>query len=306
MDFHKTYRPSSFDEIVGNQTTVNLLRRLIKDGKLPKTMMFCGPSGCGKTTLAKIIKNELKCSDVDFTELNAANTRGIDTIREVIDNSKYVPFSGGNKIFLFDEAHKITTDAQNALLKLVEDTPPNAYFILCTTDPGKLILTLRDRCTPFPVKALTLSQLVSLLRKVSKTEGKNTSEDVLLALAQAANGSPRHALVALGQVIDLPQDQALELIKEIEIGTKEIIDICRALVKEPRPSWKEIAILLKKVEITEQERARLAIIAYLASTLVNSGRESIGQMMEHFAHPFYNPGRGELVNALWKACKDGN
>ena len=144
---HIKYRPQTWDEIKGNEAVVEGLESQFSSKSKknrPHVFLFYGPSGCGKTTLARIVKDELECSEANFNELNVANTRGIDTIREVIQFSHYSTFDGSPRIFLFDEAHKLTNDAQNALLKVLEDTPPKVYFILCTTDPKKIIKTIRN------------------------------------------------------------------------------------------------------------------------------------------------------------------
>src|SRR5690606_3369465 len=107
-------------------------------GDIPHAMLFTGPSGCGKTTLARILRVKLRCSDNDFQEINAADFRGIDSIRSMRQQVGAAPLGGDSRIWLIDEAHSMTADAQNAFLKLLEDTPRHVYFFLATTDPQKL------------------------------------------------------------------------------------------------------------------------------------------------------------------------
>ena len=175
---HLKYRPSCFEEIVGNSGTISSLSSILhrREGS-PHAFLFVGPSGTGKTTLARIIKQSLKCSDTDFQELNVANTRGIDTIRDIVQNCRLYPIEGDVKIFLLDEAAKLTNDAQNALLKVLEDTPKHVYIILCTTDPEKLLNTVKTRCTTFQLQKLINKDMISLLKRVIDSEGIDNFPD---------------------------------------------------------------------------------------------------------------------------------
>ncbi len=129
-ELYKKHRPKEFKKMVGNVSTVQTLVNMIKRDTLPHTILFHGPSGCGKTTLARILKNQLDCSDVDFKELNCSDHRGVDTIREITRTMNMAPTGGKVRIWLLDEVHQMTKDAQNAALKIFEDTPNHVYFLL--------------------------------------------------------------------------------------------------------------------------------------------------------------------------------
>ena len=133
------YRPTVLKDFYGNQVLKSALGAILKRDleDIPHAMLFIGSSGCGKTTLARIVASKLDCVDAEFYELNSADVRGVDTIREVSKNMKYSPMSGSVRIWLFDEVHKMTNDAQNAMLKMLEDPPDHVYFMLATTDPQK-------------------------------------------------------------------------------------------------------------------------------------------------------------------------
>jgi len=195
---HIKYRPQTFDELIGNETTIESLKSILQREKGEiRSFLFTGPSGCGKTTIARIMANELKCSDRDLQEYNSSNTRGIDTIREIANNCRYSPLNGKVKIYLLDEIHKATNDAQNALLKLLEDTPNHVRFILCTTDPEKLLKTIKTRCSTFVVSSLQRAKIMKLLKWVCEEEKCDISQKVIQKIAECADGSPRQSLVLL-------------------------------------------------------------------------------------------------------------
>ena len=166
------YRPHTFDEVVGNKTLVETLKSVMEQEVIGHhSFLFAGPSGCGKTTLALIMKSMLKCDEKDFKYLNTSNTRGIDTIREMDALVKLRPMGGNVKFYILDECHKLTNEAQNALLRLLEMPPSFAYFALCTTEPEKLLDTIRNRCHIYTVKSLASHEVIGLLNRVSGVEG---------------------------------------------------------------------------------------------------------------------------------------
>jgi DNA polymerase III delta prime subunit len=243
---YKKYRPLTWDEIRGNEAVVEGLKSLFSsksEKDRPHVFLLHGPSGCGKTTIARIITRELKCQDSDFIEVNGANTRGIDTVREVIQHSYYSPW-GEARVFLLDEAHKITKEAQNALLKILEDTPQRTYFILCTTEPDGIIETIKTRCTTYQVNPLTSTMIRDLLDWVCNEEGKKVADELLEAISENCNGSARKALVFLSQVIDVSDPKkALELVTPMTGKGRGKIE----KKKEPQ---KKISPLTKRSEKT--------------------------------------------------------
>ena len=193
MELYKKHRPITLNNYIGQDPARELVLNLLDGGNFPAAVLISGPSGCGKTTLGRIIANSLGCSQIDFTETNAANTRGIDEIRKIRERAQLAPMGGDAKVWLIDEAHGITKDGQDALLKVLEDSPRNVHFVLCTTEPEKLRTTIKNRCTHIKLKPLSVVDIEKLLVQVSKSEGIEIPESVVEKIADAADGSPRKA-----------------------------------------------------------------------------------------------------------------
>lgn len=221
---HIKYRPRSWDEIWGNEEVVEGLKISLSKPAEKRSHAFLlqGSSGCGKTSLARIIKKELGCADFHYDELNVADRRGIDRVRYIISECQYTPWTGSAKIHVLDEVHQMTKEAQNALLKTLEEPPGHAYFVLCTTEPKKIIRTIRTRCATYQVNPLPPSLIRDRLVWVCNEEGKEVPDEVLDAISQNCKGSPRQALVFLDQVIDIDDPQkALKIITETSLQEKE-------------------------------------------------------------------------------------
>lgn len=310
MNLYQRYRPQKLDEIFGNENTVASLKSLLSKN-FPTAIIIYGPTGCGKTTIARIIKRELGCRDTDFIELNVANTRGIDTIREVIQDTNYSTFSGGVRLYLFDECHKLTNDAQNALLKTLEDTPQKTYFVLCTTEPERVIPTVRNRCSAFKVSLLPSFIILKLLEKVCKEEHKTVDKNVLKEISRVSNGSPRQALILLEKEFDVDPGKALQELGSLTIGEAKVIEVIKLLLKpKSNNKWSEMSELVKNLEDSEPEQVRVAILNYFSKILLGEEKSEstiyisrISLMMEFFTQPFIYGGRGILVLSLFKACE---
>lgn len=302
LPLHLKYRPTSFEDFVGNEAVVESLSEVISRDNRPRAYLFVGPSGCGKTTLARIIKNELGCSDSDFREYNSANTRGIDTIREMANSCMYSPMAGEFKIYLLDEVHKITGDGQHALLKLLEDTPKHVIFILCTTDPDKLINTIRTRCSTYQVKSLQRAKLTILLKKICEKESVETSIKVLNEIVRIAEGCPRKALVYLDQVINIDDEElALQTLIENVTGDVDVREICQMLLKGK--NWKQVSTLLKKLEQSPEDTRR-QILGYFSAVLLNSqANDRAADLISLFSESFFASDKAGLTLACYLACK---
>lgn len=296
MSFNIEYRPKSFDEIIGNKDIINSLISLLNQETQSHVYLFHGNTGCGKTTFARILSKELGSSEYDTIEINAANNRGIDTARDIITQMMYKPLQGEKKVYILDEIHQATKDFSHAMLKALEDAPSHVYFILCTTEPEKLLKTIKNRCSIFHVRKLSSKGIIRLLSNVLKKIDKQIDERYLEQISQEVEGNPRQALITLQKIIDIEDDGQIEkIISTIKTEEKQIIDLCRALNEEKK--WEIIANIIKNIE-AEPETIRRAILGYFSSVCLNSRKEKAVKasvILENFENNYYDSGKAGLI-----------
>ena len=303
LPLHTKYRPQNFDEFVGNRDTVESLQTILArtSGEV-HSFLFTGPTGAGKTTLARIVATELGCSKQDFVEYNSASFRGIDTVREIANNCRYAPMIGKVKIYLLDESHKFSNDAQNALLKLLEDPPKHTRFILCTTDPEKLIKALWGRCTPFRVTSLLKREIMRILNWVCKEEGVEVPQTVLQKIVESSEGLPRQALLLLDQVIDIEDEKiALQVITNYSVYKVTVIDLCRKLL-DPSSKWSDISKILSSID-DDPEKIRYSVLTYMTKVLLTSANDRAVNIIELFSNSFMYSDKAGLVSACYLTTK---
>lgn len=300
--YHK-HRPSSFDDVIGNEKTVEILRKSVSGEDRPHAFLLHGPTGCGKTTLGRIIAKELGCVGSDFREVDSAEFRGIDTIRDMRKQARYQPLEGPCRVWLLDECHKMSNDAQSALLKALEDPQPHVYYILATTDPQKLLNTIRGRCSLFAVNLLDDKQMMTLLRTVTKAEEETLPKSVYEQIVQDAAGHPRNALQILDQVLRVEEDKRLEAAKQAAETVIDAIELCRALIDNA--SWKQTALILAKLKEQEPESVRRLVLGYCTTVLLKSGNPQAARIIESFRAPLYDIGYPGLVFASFDATFEG-
>jgi DNA polymerase III gamma/tau subunit len=302
VSLYQKHRPQNLDNVIGNIDVITYLREALADKKTcPHVFLLSGPTGCGKTTLARIISKDLDCDPVDMKEINAASFRGIDTVREMINSANYFSMGGGSRVWLIDEIHKMTNDAQNALLKLLEDSPKHSYYILCTTEPEKLLPTLRGRCVDLPVKPLNENEMMKLLRTVVKGEGKKVAISVYEQIVRDSLGLPRNAIQILEKVIKVPEVQQLEIAKQSAVQYSESIQLCRALFE--KAGWKKISTILTGLKQEDPESIRRQVLGYCQSILLKQENDRAAFVIEIFQEPLYNIGFPGLVLACYSVVK---
>lgn len=218
---YRKYRPSNFDEVVGQQPIIQTLKNAIVQNRIAHAYLFCGPRGTGKTSIAKIFAKMLNCEDEsnkpcgkctnckmvqngshpDIIEIDAASNNGVDEVRNLIDKVKYAPMQGKYKVYIIDEVHMMTTGAFNALLKTIEEPPAHVVFILATTEPNKVIPTIISRCQRFDFNKVSQKDIEKRLSIVCKEEKIEIDSEAISLIAQLADGGMRDSLSILDQCI---------------------------------------------------------------------------------------------------------
>ncbi len=218
----RKWRPRKFAELVGQEHVVRALTNALDTGRMHHAYLFTGTRGVGKTTIARIFAKSLNCERgqsadpcgecsvctavdegrfVDLLEIDAASNTGVDDVREVIENAQYAPSRGRFKVYLVDEVHMLSKNAFNALLKTLEEPPPHVKFLLATTDPQKLPVTVLSRCLKFNLKRLLPEQISGQMRHILAAENISCEDSAISELARAADGSLRDGLSLLDQAI---------------------------------------------------------------------------------------------------------
>lgn len=221
LALYRKYRSKNFDELVGQEAIKQTLENSLKIQKISHAYLFSGPRGTGKTSVARLFAKALNCekgngeicnecsncrainegSHPDVIEIDAASNSGVDEVRELIEKVKYAPIQGKYKVYIIDEVHMMTNSAFNALLKTLEEPPSYVVFILCTTEPYKLLPTILSRCQRYEFKKIADAELKKLITHVLKEEGVSATNDAINLIVELANGGARDSLSLLDQVI---------------------------------------------------------------------------------------------------------
>lgn len=303
MNLYQKYRPATLEAVKGNEHIISILDGMLSNLETcPHTFLLHGGSGCGKTTLGRIIANRVGCAGADFREINASDDTGIDGVREIIKNSQYMPFESDCRVWLIDEVHRWTGNAQDSILKILEDTPKHVYFILCTTEPTKLKSTIRSRCSEFQVKPLNDEQMKSLLKRILKKEGVLVNDEIYDQIIQDSMGHPRRAIVTIEQVLNVSKDKQLEVAKKSAELQSQSIELCRVLIK--KSNWSEVNKVLVNLKGQEPEDIRRVVMGYCQAVLLKADNQRAGMVLENFIEPFYNSGFPGLVLACYLVVKN--
>ena len=254
--YYRKWRPSSFNELAGQEHVSTTLRQSVRLGRISHSYLFCGPRGCGKTTTARIIAKAANCLDLqdgdpcnacsvcqaindgrfmDIIELDAASNRGIDEIRDIRDKVNFAPVQGRRKVYIIDEAHMLTDAASNAFLKTLEEPPDHVIFVLCTTEAHRILPTIISRCQRLDFRRIPSETVYGRLSEIAEAEGVSVEPAALRTVARFAAGSLRDAENLLEQLVvscpdgvTAPQvekllgmgsdEAALELVKYLLLG----------------------------------------------------------------------------------------
>ncbi len=263
------WRPKNFDEIVGQDQAVTTLKNSLLKKRVANAYLFAGPRGVGKTSTARILAKALNCKEgptvnpcqkcsscreiadarsLDVIEIDGASNRGIEDIRTLRENVKFLPSSGKYKIYIIDEVHMLTPEAFNALLKTLEEPPEFVKFIFATTLPGKILPTILSRCQRLDFKRISSLEIISQLDRIAKAEGLNIDRDVLLTIAKSSDGALRDAESILDQLVSFSQGKISlqETVKMLGIVEQDaLFEITEKIIrKDSRGVLEDLAHIL--------------------------------------------------------------
>ena len=265
---YRKWRPKTFDDIIGQEHVTTTLKNQIANDRIAHAYLLCGTRGTGKTSTAKVMAKALNCLNpkdgnpcnecemckkinkglaIDVTELDAASNNGIDKIRDIIDDTKYPPQEGKYKVYIMDEVHMLSVGAVNAFLKTLEEPPENVIFILATTDPQKLPITILSRCQRFDFKRISIKDLTERLRTIVTAQGVLADDKSLDLIARVSDGAARDALSILDQAISMGDGSVNydSLVEMLGLVTNEyLFDITSAIIEK---NVEKAMIVIEKV-----------------------------------------------------------
>jgi hypothetical protein len=287
----KSARPKKLSRLLGQKSMVIAIKKRIADGRIPKAWMFSGETGAGKTTVARIIALSFQDLGGDFgepspglwdayegfdiREVNASDINGVDDMRALARDAQYMPQPGSQrKVIILDEAHRLTTAAQNCLLKPFEDTAKDTIWIICTTEPGKIIKTLRGRCVQFQLKGLRGSGVKMLLKRAAKAVAYSGELETLCdALDEQGVSSPRVILGIFEHFVT-----GADATAAVQVGENAVDGFAFSKMVWAR-DWNEVAPVLKEATAEQMRNLRFSVVGYLRAILLGENNNAKTRVM---------------------------
>lgn len=292
---YRKYRPETFDDVKGQNVIVQTLRNQIVSGRIAHAYLFYGPRGTGKTSIAKIFAKAINCSskqngnpclsctsctmtddmiNPDIIEIDAASNNGVDNIRSLIEDSKYLPQNGEYKVYIIDEVHMLSTNAFNALLKTLEEPPAKVVFILATTEEHKVPVTIKSRCQRHNFKLITDEQIIYTLQEKLDLEGITYEDEALKYISKTAQGGLRDAFSLTDQCIAVTNHLSLQAV--MDVFGDILDDIVTKVAKEIENG--DISNLLSSIDLIISEGKSLGYLSlrlyeYFKKKLLNDNSQ---------------------------------
>ncbi len=328
-DLYHKYRPRKFGEIAGHKELVSSIQQAVISDSPSQAYLLVGDSGTGKTTTARIMAMSLNCENraddgepclvcgtcktivsgncIDLVELNAADNRGIGDIRAICRTMPLLPMQLDKKVYILDEAHQLTNEAQSSLLKVLEEAPAHVFIILCSTHPKKILPTVRNRCQKYVFSSLRRSEMVGLLEEITVLEGEDLPRAAYEAITDATGGSPRAAIVQLQQVLQLGSKSLPEIMRIVggeEAADKNVIQLCFAL--NSKAPWSKVVETFNEVKHMGAPAIGMVAAGFFRNQLLKAKGDQIHTVaakLEMFLIPFVDGklGENQLVHALYRA-----
>lgn len=291
------YRPRDLADVVGQEAATSALRGLVARGAA-KAFLLSGPSGTGKTTLSRIVAKTLGCDARGVLEIDAATKTGVDDMRKVQETLQYKPFGKSqSRAIIVDECHRLSGQAWDSMLKVLEEPPAHVFWFLCTTAPNKVPKTVKTRCASIQLKPVSDTDLRKLLDRVLRAEKLAMERDVREVVIGEAGGSPRQLLVNAAVCAEArTRREAAELLRSAH-ESDDVRELCRFLMQPG--SWQKAGAILAGLEHENPESVRIAVCNYIGGALRNakSDKEAtrLLSILDEFAQPYVTAERAMLA-----------
>lgn len=306
QELHLKYRPTTLDGVVGQAVAIAKLKKQVETG-IPHTCLLSGPSGTGKTTIARILSRHLGVSpnetNSNFTEMNCADCRGIETVREIDAARRFAPMGKSDaRVWILDEVVQLPTLTQQAFLKMLEDTKKHVYFFLCTTDTSTLAKTFISRCHPIELVAVSDKDMGAHLKTVAKKEGRMLFDKVREKIVDLAGGSVRAALVLLESAFTSETEQDQLRAVQGSVHESQAIELMRAVFR--RANCAELMQIAAQLPASQIETLRWQMLAYANAVMLKNpryeSRAYCNRVISMFRDSWQDCGMSGLLSAIFE------